>query len=252
MDFLTTPRIARELTWSGPLSRGSRGPEVKRLQEWLTLRGFATALDGDFGPATARQLAAFAKRELLPFDGAASLQILGELTTPLRRAFAFEVEAPTLRETIVAVARMHAAQHPREVGGDNRGPWVRAYCGRDGADYKWCAGSALSIVHQATAIRDQPSPLGFTLGCDELAELARHAHRLTHDPKSVRAGDLFLCYRRTSTGLLDYFHVGIIHEMHAGDMLTFEGNTNDEGSANGYEFVPRARGLEKKDYVLLG
>lgn len=252
MDFLTTPRIARELTWSGPLARGSRGPEVKRIQEWLCLRGFATGIDGDLGPATLRQAGAFAARERLPFDGnTVNLGVLGALTMPLRRAFSFEVEVPTLRAAVLAVARAHAKEHPREVGGDNRGPWVRAYCGKDGASFKWCAGSALTLVAQAAAILDQQPPIGFTLGCDELAEMAQHAHRLTRDPKSVRGGDLFLCYKRTESGL-DYFHVGIVAEMHASDMATFEGNTNDEGSANGYEFVPRARGLEKKDYVLLG
>lgn len=252
MDFLTTPRVARELNWTGPLARGSRGPEVKRIQEWLCLRGLACAIDGDLGPATLRQAAAFAARERLPFDGATiNLGVLGALTVPLRRAFSFECEAPSLRTAVLAVARAHAKEHPREVGGDNRGPWVRAYCGRDGVDYKWCAGCGLSIVHQACAVLDQPPIIGFTLGCDEVAELARAAHRLTHDPKSVRGGDLFLCWRRTASGLLDYFHVGIVAEMHATDMATFEGNTNDEGSANGYEFVPRARGLEKKDYVRL-
>lgn len=251
MNFLETARVARELTWVKAVGNGVTSADARRVQEWLTLNGYATAVDGECGPATMRQVAAFAAANNLPYDGVANLQILRALTVPMRWAFSFEVEAPTLRETVVAVARQHAMQRPREVGGDNRGPWVRAYCGRDGADYAWCAGSALSIVAQACAIRDQPMPVDFTLGCDELADSARKAHRLTHDPKLVRGGDLFLCYREGKGGR-DYYHTGIVTVMHADSYASIEGNTNDDGSANGYEMIPRSRGLASKDYVLLG
>lgn len=251
MDFLTTPRVARELTWERPLALGATGPDVRRLQEWLALRGFGTGIDGEYGPATGRCVADFTLAERLPLNAVASLEMLAALVAPMRRAFSFECDSRNLREAVVGVARQHAAQHPREMGGDNRGPWVRAYCGRDGSDYAWCAGSALSIVFQACAIRDQAPPFAFTLGCDELAELARGATRFTHDPRTVRGGDLFLCYRGRANGSRDYFHTGIVTAMHADHVETIEGNTNDDGSANGYELVPRTRGLAGKDWVLM-
>ncbi len=41
----------RELAWDGTVERGRRGKNVRRVQEWLTLQGFALVVDGQFGPA---------------------------------------------------------------------------------------------------------------------------------------------------------------------------------------------------------
>lgn len=55
-----TPYAQKELEPPGlVLSRGSLGPDVKRLQEWLCLHGFHTAVDGEFGPATEAAIMAF-------------------------------------------------------------------------------------------------------------------------------------------------------------------------------------------------
>lgn len=249
MSILTQPRIIRELVWPQSIAQGARGAEVRRLQEWLSLRGFATSLDGDFGPATGRALANFAQASRIPFGGIATPPLLEALSAPLRRAFAFTSSAPTLRQTLMEVAQQHASQHPREVGGDNRGPWVRAYCGADGAPFAWCAGAVSTLLAQAAFLRDLPVPIPFTLGCDELAASATRAHRLTHDPRSVRAGDIFLV--RHARNPADWIHTGIVTAMHADHMETIEGNTNDTGSRNGYELIPRTRGLAGKDYILL-
>jgi hypothetical protein len=244
MNFTATPRIARELDWPRALTLGNKGADVLRAQEWLSLRGFSTSIDGEFGPATNAAFSKFAAG--LP----ATLETLASLCAPMRRAFAFECEAPSLRAAVAAVAQAHASQKPREIGGDNRGPWVRAYCGDDGSAFAWCAGAACSILAQACALRDQPAPFAYSLGCDELAAFASHAHRLTRDPATVRGGDLFLCFRG-SPSAPDYYHTGIVTAMHADHMETIEGNTNDDGSANGYELIPRTRSLTGKHFALL-
>ncbi len=241
----------REITWVAGLTRGMMGPGVKRLQEWLCLHGFSVALDGDYGPATQAQVAKFQIKSGMNVTGLADKDTLDRLTAPLSSAFSFNIACATLRQTIVAVAQCHLAQRPREVGGDNRGPWVRAYCGHDGTEYKWCAGSALSIADQACAILGIAMPIAFTLGCDELAAEARKARRLTSDPSKARGGALSLCYR-ISGGAKDYYHAFIITAMHPDTLDSIEGNSNDDGSANGYEMIDRVRGLAGKDYILLG
>ena len=54
--------------------------------------------------------------------------------------------------------------------------------------------------------------------------------------------------RRTST---DWTHTGLVTAF--GDELfhTVEGNTNDEGSREGYEVCARMRGYGSKDFIML-
>jgi len=48
---------------------GSRGPEVEKLQEWLTVAGFEAEVDGKFGSETKRAVEAFQEQEGLKVDG---------------------------------------------------------------------------------------------------------------------------------------------------------------------------------------
>ena len=59
MPAYGTSSSQAELAYPGPLAQAAQGDGVKRLQEWLTLSGRGLVLNGDFGPATARALAAF-------------------------------------------------------------------------------------------------------------------------------------------------------------------------------------------------
>ena len=60
-------------------------------------------------------------------------------------------------------------------------------------------------------------------------------------------GDIFL-NRKTST---DWTHTGIVTEVGDGWFRTIEGNTNDEGSREGYEACARTRGFKGRDFVCL-
>ncbi len=68
---------------AGPTLRlGSRGEEVRRLQELLRARGYRVRADGYFGPATYGSLYHLQQREGLPADGVAgptTWQALGEI-----------------------------------------------------------------------------------------------------------------------------------------------------------------------------
>ena len=117
------------------LKRGDTGRGTSCLQEWLTLAGHRVAIDTDFGPAT--------ERALMAFGGAPALDpfVAERLLAPMSRALAAE-------GSLLDIAHAHLAGHPREVGGANRGPWVRLYCG-DGEGLPWCAFAARFLARQA-------------------------------------------------------------------------------------------------------
>ena len=54
-------------------------------------------------------------------------------------------------EVALAFARADAYACAREIGGNNRGEWVKRYLGWDGKDAEWCAGAATTWVNQARA-----------------------------------------------------------------------------------------------------
>ena len=68
-----------------PLQRGSSGRDVRVLQRWLTLVGFETAVDGQFGRGTYRSLRAYERAHDLRVDGRLSRRDARDLR---RRAYA--------------------------------------------------------------------------------------------------------------------------------------------------------------------
>jgi hypothetical protein len=221
------------------LARGANGPAVRILQEHLTLAGYPLLIDGDFGPATERALAAF--RHSIEGDIPGPLlatplpesHILASLVDPLDRAL-------SARGSILDIARAYLTEHPREVGGNNRGPWVRTFC--DGVEGRaWCGYAARHIARQAGdpwAERISPS-------CDVTAARALHDGRWSSTPI---VGGLFLV-RRTA---VDWTHMGIVLDAGPGWISTWEGNSDDEGTREGHEVCSRTRGLGRLDFVRLG
>jgi hypothetical protein len=53
------------------LREGAKGTDVKRLQGLLTANGYATTIDGEFGPRTKRQVKDFQSDHARPVDGIA-------------------------------------------------------------------------------------------------------------------------------------------------------------------------------------
>jgi hypothetical protein len=235
---------------------------AKRVQEWLTLHGYSLVIDGEPGPASRAALIKFGSNKCGNVGGVLDRGTWSLLVAPLWRAFLLPPATSggtgvtrAVRDMVKILAAQHLAQMPREVGGDNRGPWVRSYCrGNDGPAWRWCAGFASTILelaleaigsgNQVSAIRDQ---LRYTVSCDELLEFARTAGRLTADPKQVSPGDLFILVKDSG----EAYHTGIVTQMGDEHITTIEGNSNDEGSANGYEVCSRYRDFNGKRFVRL-
>lgn len=239
-------RFKKEVTLSGPIGPG-RSPGAKLVQEYLVINGIKLKIDGDWGPATAAGLKQFA--------GSATQvdqRLMDRLALPITRAATLLVGFNSLALAIVATARQNLAQHPIEVGGQNAGPWVRYYMdGFEGPSYPWCAGFVTRVIEQAAegmAI-STPVHLRRTYSCDVMASRAKEAARFVPGSSSeVRPGCLFLVRGSRKN---DWTHTGIITGLDAQTFLTIEGNTNDEGSREGYEVCARTRNRANLDVVLL-
>ncbi|MCP3104968.1 peptidoglycan-binding protein [Myxococcus sp. K15C18031901] len=244
-----------ELVLDKVYRRGEVASGVRRIQEWLTLNGFAVAIDGEFGPATEAALKRFQSRAGLAVSGVADANTFDRLVAPMRAAVApLPVEGRSLGALVVACAARHLTQRPREVGGRNRGPWVRLYLdGHEGASWSWAAGFATFCLHQAARAVGSAVAVDRTYSCDLLAANARARGGFLStlsapaDRARIHPGSLFL-RRRTPR---DWSHAGIVTEVDEETFQTIEANTNDEGAHEGYEVCARTRGFKSVDFVLL-
>jgi hypothetical protein len=230
---------------------------VKTIQEWLWLQGIAIEPDGDFGSVTERAVKLFQTREALPVTGVADQPTYERLTRPLRNALApIPVAGRNLGQLVVAYAEQHLQQHPREVGREqgreNCGPWVRRYMdGNEGKDWPWCAGFACFVLKQACDTLKVEMPVPRSVSSSALAASAKARKRLVKgtggnaDRQNIAPGYLFLL-RGGATG---WRHIGIVAAPELARFVTIEGNTNDEGSAEGYEVCMRARDYGAVDYI---
>jgi len=236
------------------VKRGKRGKKVRLIQEWLHLHGFGLAIDGDFGPATSYAVREFQRRNHLRVDGIVGKRTFAKLIAPMTAALKpINPGNKTLGQMVAAYAKQHLKQHPLEVGGQNRGPWVRLYMnGQEGAQWPWCAGFVSYLLKQAGTSLGVRVPFGTSPSCDVLACNAKAkgiflAESKISDPTSIPPGSIFLS-RRTPA---DWVHTGIAVRADAGVMHTIEGNTNDGGSREGYEVCARLRGYKKKDFIVI-
>jgi hypothetical protein len=241
------------LTIDQPIEQGAKGKTVRAVQEWLGLQGIHTAIDGGYGPATATAVGMFQSQNRLRSTGVVDKATFERLAAPMAAALEPIMAAAddTLGAVVIAYAQQHLAQHPREIGGQNRGPWVRLYmAGNEGAEWPWCAGFATFTLKQACDTVGCAMPIGSTVSCDLLAASAQENDcfvrgAVTRDRSRVKPGSLFLS-RRTAG---DWVHTGIVVRLEEDVFHTIEGNTNDSGDREGYEVCARVRGYKDKDFV---
>jgi hypothetical protein len=159
----------------------------------------------------------------------------------------------SLGDLVVAYARQHLKQHPQEIGGQNCGPWVRLYMkGNEGPAWPWCAGFVCFCLKQACDSLGVKMPIVPSFSCDSLAASAKERNRFLKEPTladrtKITPGSFFL-NRRTPT---DWIHTGIVVRTEAEVVQTTEGNTNDEGSREGFEVCARTRGYKSMDFILI-
>jgi hypothetical protein len=243
-----------EFTLDKVYKKGSKGKRVKMIQEWLSLGGLGLKIDGDFGPATDYAVREFQKREKLKVDGTVGKDAFGKLIEPMKKALKEISESnKSLGKMAVAYAKQHLKQCPREIGGQNKGPWVRLYMkGCEGEAWPWCAGFVSFILNQACDTLNVSLPLKTSFSCDILAMEAKNKNIFLKGSKALNRekippGSFFLERRE----LNDWTHIGIVVDAENEVFLTIEGNTNDEGSREGYEVCSRIRGYKDKDFIII-
>lgn len=239
------------------IAKGAKGEWARKVQEWLVLHRHHTArfrvgisVDGDFGAATEKAVKGFQKATKLEITGKVDKSTWAALVAPMERAFGeIKVSHKDFRKTVLYLARRFEKEHPTELKG-NRGPWVRAFMkGNDGDPWAWCDGFVSTILDHAcnhVGVRmDEKIPWSWSCTTTRrYAESGNHACRwidpedLANDPSQVTPGDLMLVVRPGSNKAR---HIGIIVETEGALLHTIEGNTNDEGSREGYEVAELIR-----------
>lgn len=240
--------IHRELTLHTTLARGANNAKeaVTRVQEWLNLHGYGMGIDGGYGPVTADGVKRFQSAKKLPANGKVDEATYAKLVAPLRAVLRRAARRPaSIHAAVLRYAALHLAQHPVEVGGPNRGPWVRLYMkGQEGQP--WCAGFVTFVLGQAAQAMGTTMPIAGSVSCDQLAAQAKRANLLVGQD-DARPGAIFLV-RKTDT---DWIHTGFVVEKKPEFFRTIEGNTNDDGVREGYEVASLTRSYASKDFVAL-
>lgn len=255
-----------------PLTVGSRGEQVRMVQEWLVLHGAATAQDGIFGNATRVALEKITGAQVV------TASVWSTLWAPMHRALQ-RLASPIAIEfmmnrygwdRVASIAGLLAARVHLEAGAKeippNMGPWVRLYMGgHEGAQFAWCGGFVTHCFMQGIKNLAALYPVGVEFdritdsmwypalpgwNVDHIGHWAIDTGRLQiGDTVPIPAGSLFLI-PGTKDG--DWVHVGIVEEYSERDhvITTIEGNTNVAGAREGTDVMRRYRRSEELQYVI--
>lgn len=239
---------------------------IDQLQELLCLHGYGLVLTGVNDAATKRAVCEFQESCGIEQTGSIGEIDFSHLQRPLASIAGLGDRAYPLDPTFAAVIPWLALRHldasPREIGGDNQGPWVRLFAnGHDGPKWYWCAWWASYVYLQAydivTTLGGKPDYKRelFRSGyCPTMQTRARSKGRLLtqeearDDPSRVRPGMMCLVH---STKKKRVAHVGVVIDGGRPDhtFVTVEGNTNDDGGRNGVEVARRIRIVDGCDFV---
>jgi hypothetical protein len=245
-------RLRTDATVNAPISKPANSKQVRLVQEWLCLHGLNVAVDNGFGDATERVVAEFQTKSNLPATGQVDQTTMDALVQPMLRAIQPDPSpAPRITAQAVRIAQRHLAEHPREVGGPNCGPWVRLYMsGRDGERFLWCAGFVSYIFGQACRDLEKARPLVSSQSCDDLANDAKAKDIFfpgTNRPRTQPGPGWVFVRRKTAN---DWNHTGLIVAADQSVFRTIEGNTNDEQSREGHEVCALTHSYEDKyDFI---
>jgi len=145
----------------------------------------------------------------------------------------------------IAITQDGIAEKPK---GSNSGPEVNQYLKSVGLGkgFPWCMAFVYWCVGKAATALEIKNPLIKTGGV-MLQWNATKLPKLTNNSKVVKPGDIFIMEFGHGTG-----HTGFVEKIEGKTVYTVEGNTNDDGSREGYEVARRKRPISSfKGFIQL-
>lgn len=236
------------------LKKGDQGPKVRELQRLLAERGYPVDIDGDFGPQTYRAVRAFQAQNLdqhgqpLVVDGKVGPLTWWSLThpkpvivTPSAVDFTSmpppEAGGSTLGRATLAAAIGELKAGAGEVGGDNRGPWVKKYLAPAGLaeGESWCASFVSWCYMQACGGDKHAMPFAYCPGARNLLEEFKvkgwaSAPNSGYQPLP---GDIVVWWRESLGSWKG--HAGFVYQLKDGYLYTIEGNKSS--NVQGFSYV---------------
>lgn len=239
------------------LKKGSKGTEVKKLQELLNKNGFNLVVDGDFGNKTKNAVIAFQSINLdkhgrpLVVDGK-----VGSLTWWSLNNKSEVVVTPVLdfskmppksmggskigRKALqIAIDEMKAGA--REIGGNNKGEFVAKYLKPAGLTppQSWCASFVSWCFLQASERDIGKMPYKYSPGArNTLAQFKNKGWTYNLNDgsgKNPEPGDIIVWWRGKIDGWTG--HIGFVHHYSDGFVYTIEGNRSSKVEGFDYKAV---------------
>jgi hypothetical protein len=133
----------------------------------------------------------------------------------------------------IASSQLGFAEEPK---GSNSGPHIKKYLNSVGLNegYAWCMSFVYWCVDQAAKEQGVKNPLVKTAGVLNQWNAIPKTMKIVKDPKP---GDIFIMDFGKGAG-----HTGFVTSVKDGVIQTIEGNSNDDGSREGYEVCRKPNG----------
>jgi hypothetical protein len=238
------------------IKAGERNGEIVKvlkaqLNQVLGLSGAQMlAIDNpNFGPKMTQAVMMFQARNVdsqgtpLKTDGEVGSVAWEVLFGPDSVPVATQADDELLRVAITMAQAEEVAQVREVRPPANRGPRVDEYQTRTGLKLKagadgfaWCACFVYWSFDEAAKRLGRRNPVIRTAGCQDHWNRARDAGisqisgtRATNKPELVSPGMVFIMAFGQGTG-----HTGIVESVHGGFITTVEGNSNNQGSRDGF------------------
>lgn len=225
------------------LKKGSQGPEVKELQNILRELDYDIPVTGVFDTATSNAVSNFQSSHLdkhnnpLEVDGKVGDLTWWALQNPRSKVTSGVIDyrimpdvsqggSLTGRSALqFAISELKAGAG--EVGGNNRGPWVKKYLSPTGLSEgnAWCAAFVSWCFLQASDGDRNKMSYNYTAGARNLYNQLK-SKGLSFDSNNSnqipQPGDIATWWRVSMTSGLG--HIGIVHHYEDGFLYTIEGN----------------------------
>ena len=157
------------------------------------------------------------------------------------------MSAATLSQRALCIAGSQdgVSEKPKNT---NSGPEVNAYLKSIGLGpgYAWCMAFVYWCVNKACLETSAKNPLVKTGGVLRQWNETT-CRKIPKTSKAVKPGDIFIMEFSKGTG-----HTGFVEKIEGSLVHTIEGNTNDDGSREGYEVARRTRPISSfKGFIQL-